>query len=85
VEYVYEERAAAAPKDDVELTAAMLAELPPDLLQELDKTTLVANRGDILEVIARIEDQAPDVADNLRALVQGFEVERIRELLAEIG
>ncbi len=84
VEYVYEEPDdAAAPIDDAGLTAAMLAELPPELLQDLDKTTLVANREVILKVIERIAAHAPETAELLRALVQSFEIERIRELLAE--
>jgi hypothetical protein len=41
----------------------------------------VLNREAILEVIERIEEHAPDTAENLRALVQNFEIERIRELL----
>jgi CheY-like chemotaxis protein/two-component sensor histidine kinase len=84
VEYVYEEPDdSAAPIDDAELTAAMLAELPPQLLQDLDKTTLVANGQVILKVIDRIAEHAPETAELLRALVQNFEIERIRELLAE--
>jgi CheY-like chemotaxis protein len=84
VEYVYAEPDdAAAPTDDAVLTAAMLAELPPDLLQDLDETTLVANREVILKVVDRIAEHAPGVAENLRALVQNFEIDRIRELLAE--
>jgi signal transduction histidine kinase/CheY-like chemotaxis protein len=84
VKYVYvEPDDAAAPIDDAELTAAMLAELPPELLQDLDKTTLVANREIVLEVIKRIAEHAPGTAERLRSLVQNFEIERIRELLAE--
>ncbi len=45
----------------------------------------MANREAILVVIERIQEHAPDVAENLRALVQNFEIERIRELLAEVG
>jgi CheY-like chemotaxis protein len=86
VEYVYEEPDdSATPIDDAELTAAMLAELSPELIKDLDKTTLVANREAILEVIDRIAERAPETAEHLRALVQNFEIERIRELLAEIG
>ena len=62
----------------------MLAGLPPDLLQNLDETTLVLNREAILEVIERIEAHAPDTAESLRALVQNFQIERIRELLGEV-
>ncbi len=86
VEYVYAEpEDAAIPIDDIELTAAMLTELPPELIHDLDKTTLVANREDILKVIDRIREHTPDAAKSLRALVQNFEIEHIRELLAEIG
>jgi signal transduction histidine kinase/CheY-like chemotaxis protein len=86
VKYVYEEPDdAATPIDDAGLTAAMLAELPPELLQDLDETTLVANREVILKVIERIAAHAPETAKHLRALVQNFEIERIRELLAEAG
>jgi hypothetical protein len=62
----------------------MLAELPPELLQELDKTTLVANREAILEVIERIAEHAPETAALLRELVQNFEIECIREMLAAL-
>ncbi len=86
IEYVYEEPdEAAASTDDVELTAAMLAELPLELLQDLDKTTLVANTNAILEVIERIREHAPETAESLQVHVQNFEIERIRELLAELG
>ena len=83
VEYIY-----ADPEDDVspskaELTATMLAELPLELRRELDKTTLVANREAIFEVIERIEGHSPDLAHGLRTLVQNFEIDRIRELLTE--
>jgi hypothetical protein len=61
----------------------MLAELPPDLLQDLGETTLVLNMKAILEVIERIEEHAPDTAEPLRALVQNFKIDRIRELLEE--
>ena len=61
----------------------MLTALPSDLLQALDQTTLVANRETILEVVDRIEAQDPEVAEGLRMLVESFEIERIRELLAE--
>ena len=84
IEYVYEQPGDAVPPiDATELTASMLAELPAELLQDLDKTSLIANRESILEVIDRIAKLAPDTAESLRALVQNFEIERIRELLVE--
>jgi CheY-like chemotaxis protein len=84
VEYVYEETSEApAQMHGAELTAAMLAELPSDLLQELDETTLALNREAALHVIDRIENQAPEVAAGLRQLVQNYQMGRIQELLAE--
>ncbi len=86
VEYVYAESVEAeATADDVELTAAMLAELPPELIKDLDNTTLIGKRESILEVIERIAELAPEAAQHLRMLVQNFEIERIRDLLAELG
>ena len=61
----------------------MLAELPPALRKELDETTLFLNQEAILGVIARIAVEAPETAERLRPLVQNFEIQRIRELLAE--
>jgi DNA-binding response OmpR family regulator len=85
VTYVYTEPdEAATPIAESELTAAMLAALPPELLQDLDETTLVANKETILEVIDRIAEHAPDTAESLRTLVLNFETEHIRVLLAEI-
>jgi CheY-like chemotaxis protein len=82
IKYLYKDMGEEAiQKERINLTAEMLAGLPPDLLQDLDRTILVANQEAILEVIERIEEHAPDTADNLQALVQNFEIERIHELL----
>jgi signal transduction histidine kinase/streptogramin lyase/DNA-binding NarL/FixJ family response regulator len=85
IKYLYKDRGAkAAQKQEINLTAEMLAGLPPDLLQDLGETTLVLNMEAILEVIERIAEQAPDTAENLRALVQNFQIDRIREVLGEV-
>ena len=39
----------------------------------------------ILEVIESIEWHAPDTAEHLRALVNNFQIDRIRELLKGQG
>ena len=85
VAYVYEQEgeAVSAQKDSVDLTAAMLAELPSEMLQELRETTLALDREATLEVIARFEDQSPQVAMGLRVLVDNFQMGRIQELLVE--
>jgi CheY-like chemotaxis protein len=85
VKYLYKDRGAeAALKQGINLTAEMLAELPPDLIQDLGETTLVLNREAILEVIERIAEHAPDTAENLRALVANFQLGQIRELLGKV-
>jgi CheY-like chemotaxis protein len=84
IKYLYQDRGVeAAQKPGINLTAEMLAGLPPDLLQDLRETTLVLNMKAILEVIERIAEHAPDTAEHLRALVQDFQIDRIRELLEE--
>jgi signal transduction histidine kinase/DNA-binding NarL/FixJ family response regulator len=83
IKYLYKDRGAETAQG-INLTAEMLAGLPPDLLQELRETTLELNQEAILEVIDRIEEHAPDTAGHLRTLVQNFEMDRIRELLGEV-
>jgi CheY-like chemotaxis protein len=84
IKYLYKDRGAETAQR-INLTAEMLAELPPDLLQDLDETTLELNMKAILEVIEDIKEHAPDTAESLRELVQNFEIKRIRELLREMG
>ena len=62
----------------------MLAELPPDLLQELRETLLSLDREVISAVTERIESLAPDTAKGLRTLLDDFQIGRIRDLLGEI-
>jgi CheY-like chemotaxis protein len=83
LEYRYDENGAAIQKERINLTAEMLAELPPKLLQELREATRALNREAISEVIERIEEHAPDTAEGLRTLVQDFQMGRLGELLGE--
>jgi len=86
VKYLYKDMGEEAlQKERINLTAEMLAGLPPDLLQKLRETTLLLNMEAILEVIERIEAHAPDTAEHLRAFVQNFQIDRIREMLGEVG
>ena len=62
----------------------MLADLPEELLQELRESTLALNREAALEVIARIADQAPEVAAGLQELVDNFQMVELRDLLGEV-
>jgi signal transduction histidine kinase/FixJ family two-component response regulator len=86
IEYIYESDQEAAPVrvPQVKLTAAMLADLPEELLQRLRETTLELNMEVILEVIDRIEAHVPETAKHLRALVQTFQIQRIRKVLKKV-
>jgi PAS domain S-box-containing protein len=87
IEYIYEPKSEAAPVrvHKAELTAAMLADLPDELLQELRQATLALNWEDALEVIARIVDHAPEVAAGLKELVDNYQMVKLRDLLAMNG
>ena len=86
IEYIYETESEIAParEREVELTAAMLADLPGELLQELRQATLALNREDAFEVIGRIADHAPEVAAGLKELVDNYQMVELRDLLEEV-
>jgi two-component system sensor histidine kinase/response regulator len=86
IEYIYAPRGEAAPSrgPEVELTAATLADLPADLLQELRGATMALNREAALKVITRIYDQAPEVAAGLKGLVDNYQMSELRNLLGEV-
>ena len=62
----------------------MLAELPRELLQELRGITLSLDREATLQVIERLEAQAPETAEGLRALVENFQMGGHGELLGKV-
>ncbi len=85
VEYVYKDRTAAPVQPEVqELSAEMLAGLPPELLQKLDQTTALADQEATLAVIKHVEGHAPETGASLRALVENYQMGRIRALLKEV-
>jgi signal transduction histidine kinase/CheY-like chemotaxis protein/streptogramin lyase len=86
IEYIYEPEREAAPSriGETDLTSAMLADLPADLLQELRETTLALNREAALEVIARIADHAPEVATGLKELVDNYQMVELHDLLEDV-
>ena len=59
-------------------------ELNAELIAELRNATLVLDRAAMAVLIERIEAHAPDTAKGLQRLVDGFQFERIRELLEEL-
>lgn len=83
IEYIYVAESEAAPDrlSGTELTSAMLAELPAELLQELREATLSLNTEAITAAIERIEPLAPDTALGLRTLLDDLQMGRIEELI----
>ena len=70
-------------EDRYQTAHGLLADIPAELMQELDETTLVLNQEAILGVVDRIAAHEPDTAEHLPTLVQHFQIERIRELLED--
>jgi len=72
------------PNAGPELTGKMLSELPPEMLAELHQAALVLDKAVLAELIERIKAFAPDTAKGLQRLVDGFQFERIRDLLGDV-
>ena len=87
IEYVYEEKDEAAPArvSEEELTAAMLADLPDELLQELREATMLLKSEAITDVIERIEPLAPDTAKGLRTMLDDLQMRRLQKLIKKAG
>jgi hypothetical protein len=85
IKYLYNDMGSeVTPAQAINLTAEMLAGLPPELLKDLRERTLLLDREAILEVIDRIEEHAADTAEQQRARAQNFQINRIREVLKEM-
>jgi CheY-like chemotaxis protein len=86
IEYIYEPKEEAAPDRlaRTDLTGAMLADLPAELLQELREATKSLNSEAITAVIERIEPLDPDTAKGLQTLMDDFQIGRIHDLLGEV-
>jgi hypothetical protein len=85
IKYLYKDREAeAAQRQEINLTAEMLAGLPPDILQDLRESAISFDREATLQVIERIKSHAPETAEGLWTLVQDFQMGRLGELLGEV-
>jgi signal transduction histidine kinase/ligand-binding sensor domain-containing protein/DNA-binding response OmpR family regulator len=84
IAYVYDQGTEPEPitGSGTELTSGRLAELPAQILKDLDEATLELDLDAIQEVIDRIAELAPDTARELQAITRDFEISRIRTLLS---
>ena len=84
IKYLYKDMGAESPHEQsINLTAEMLAELPPGLLLELREATLTLDQGAIFAIIERVEPLAPDTARGLQACMDNLQLGLISDLLGE--
>ena len=76
----------SSPRLDARISfpAAMLADLPAELLQELREATISLNSEAITDAIDRIEPLASDTANGLRTLLDDLQMGRLQDLLEDI-
>ncbi len=83
VEYVYAEDSPAAALDEAaELTADSLAGWPEELLESLRESVVTADLDQLLAKIAEVEARDPRVAAGLRRLAEGFQYQKLLDLLS---
>ncbi len=84
VEYVYaDDSAPQAPQTAVELTPQSLAGCSPELITSLREAVITADLDQLLATIQEVEACDPRVAHALRRLAEGFEYEKLLDLLSE--
>src|SRR5450755_612987 len=83
VEYVYaEEPAAAGPEEAAELTPESLAGLPHDLIHPMREAVITADLDQLLARIQEVEARAPRIAQGLRRLAEGFQYQKLLDLIS---
>ncbi|HSZ54631.1 MAG TPA: PAS domain S-box protein [Tepidisphaeraceae bacterium] len=83
VEYVYaQDPSAAAAEEPDQLTLESLAGLPQDLVHTMHEAVLAADLDQLLETITEIEARDPGVARGLRRLAEGFQYQKLSDLLS---
>jgi len=86
VEYVYaDEPAAAAADGSAELTAESLAGLSPDLIHAMREAVITADLDQLLAKIEEVDARDPRVAQGLRRLAEGFQYQKLLDLLRTWG
>ena len=83
-EYVYaEDSPAAALEETAELTADSLAGWPEELLESLRESVVTADLDQLLAKIGEVEGRDPRVAAGLRRLAEGFQYQKLLDLLSK--
>jgi PAS domain S-box-containing protein len=86
VEYVYAEEPTAAPQEEAaDLTPESLAGLPHDLIHPMREAVIAADLDQLLAKIQEVEARDPRVAQGLRRLAEGFQYQKLLDLLSTGG
>jgi CheY-like chemotaxis protein len=86
VEYVYAEDPVAAVVDDAaEITAESVAALPRELMGAMREAVITADLDAVLATIQDVEACDPRVAQGLRRLAEGFQYQKLIDLLGTEG
>jgi PAS domain S-box-containing protein len=86
VEYEYvEDPTAAAHEETAELTPESLAGWPQDLIRPMREAVITADLDQLLAKIKEVEARDPRIAQGLRRLAEGFEYQKLLDLLSAGG
>ncbi len=86
VEYVYADHPPdAAPEEAAELTPESLAGWPPDLVDPMREAVITADLDQLLARIQEVEVRDPRIARGLRRLAEGFQYQKLLDLLSTEG
>jgi CheY-like chemotaxis protein len=86
IKYVYaEEPAAAALQGEAELTRESLAGWPQGDIQSMREAVITADLDQLLAKIQEIEARDPRIAQGLRRLAEGFQYQKLLDLLSTGG
>jgi CheY-like chemotaxis protein len=83
VQYVYAELPAGGARDDAaELTADCLAGWPQDIIDSMREAVITSDLDQLLLWIQKAEARDPVIAQGLRRLAEGFQYQKILDLLS---
>ncbi len=82
VEYLYVEQSSAAlPVESFELTPDSLASWPKVTIDSMREAVITADLDQLLAIIHEVDEREPIIAQELRRLAEGFEYQKLLDLL----
>jgi PAS domain S-box-containing protein len=81
VQFIFQDKVAIAPPQDLEVSIETLSKLPSHIQQQLHKAALNLDIDETEFVISQIRQIAPGVADSLQKLAENYQFEQIISLV----